>query len=35
MKCDHKRMRYWAVPIVAAAMFALAPRRLKRATPRN
>ena len=25
MKCDHKRMRYWAVPIVAAAMFALAP----------
>jgi ribose transport system substrate-binding protein len=25
MKCDHKRMRYWAVPIVAAAMFAWAP----------
>ena len=25
MKCDHKRMRYWALPIVAAAMFALAP----------
>jgi ribose transport system substrate-binding protein len=25
MKCDHKRMHYWAVPIVAAAIFALAP----------
>ena len=25
MKCDHKGMRYWAVPIVAAAMFAWAP----------
>ena len=35
MKCDHKRMRYWAVPIVAAAMFALAPAGCKRATPTN